>query len=283
MADQDAMKLAADVIAEPWRYEPKILVLARALSASSRAAQPPADAEVARVLEVITDCAETLRVDGLPLSADRLREAARTVQAWGPQVARVRELEHILFSSDPAPWQEAMRARVKVLEEALQLCGEALKRHGRWCGYKADAPGDGIINDAKRAYDAALATAATPAAEPEQKCLHQLERVDAWRCSKCGEVVTATGQSERPAEPAADGAAREPFDFEIELELSLETVQGMCRVEEPETFKDKLIADWLTMHREISIRDAAPSSPGGATGEESASTTGKILDDPRDS
>ena len=50
--------------------------------------------------------------------------------------------------------------------------------------------------------------------------------------------------------------AQRSFDLDFELNLRLEEVQSHCSKEEPQSLIDLLIADWLTMHRELSIRDA---------------------------
>ena len=46
--------------------------------------------------------------------------------------------------------------RERRMAHAVKLAGEALHRHDRWCGYRSDAPGDSIINEARDAIDAVM-------------------------------------------------------------------------------------------------------------------------------
>ena len=50
------------------------------------------------------------------------------------------------------------------------------------------------------------------------------------------------------------------FDMELDLCLTLEEVQQRCVTDDPQSFKDMIVADWLAMHRELSLR-ASASAP----------------------
>jgi hypothetical protein len=45
---------------------------------------------------------------------------------------------------------------VERLRKALRIAQAALDAHPRWCGYNRDAPGDGIVNEARVAIRKAL-------------------------------------------------------------------------------------------------------------------------------
>jgi hypothetical protein len=66
-------------------------------------------------------------------------------------------LRALLDELERADQHLADRARVTALIDALKLARRALLRHGQWCGYRPEAPGDPSFNDAIRASEEALA------------------------------------------------------------------------------------------------------------------------------
>lgn len=54
----------------------------------------------------------------------------------------------------------------------------------------------------------------------------------------------------------AVASAAPSFDLDTDLCCGLEEVQRKCRTDDPLSFRDRIIEDWLAMHRELTIHAA---------------------------
>jgi hypothetical protein len=71
---------------------------------------------------------------------------------------------------------ERVKAALRNRDHVIDLFQAAIRAHPRWCGYRKEAPGDSMLNDALRAAEALTVV------EP---CDHQPEWITDGVCQAC--------------------------------------------------------------------------------------------------